>query len=79
MMTGILRQTRYTVRWLIARTGVIRSERGATAVEYGLMVALIAAVIIAAVVTLGNNTSDTFDCTADSLAARADNCAPAGE
>jgi pilus assembly protein Flp/PilA len=30
-----------------------REERGATAVEYGLLVALIAAVIIGVVVTLG--------------------------
>ena len=37
-----------------------RDERGATAVEYGLMVALIAVVIIAAVTTLGTNLSDKF-------------------
>ncbi|CAN7533571.1 Flp family type IVb pilin [Terrabacter sp. LjRoot27] len=37
------------------------SERGATAVEYGLMVALIAVVIIAAVTLLGGNLSNTFD------------------
>ena len=35
-------------------------ERGATAVEYGLMVALIAVVIIGAVTTLGNNTDAKF-------------------
>ena len=38
-----------------------RSERGATAVEYGLMVALIAIVIIAAVTLLGQNISTIFD------------------
>jgi pilus assembly protein Flp/PilA len=38
-----------------------RDERGATAVEYGLMVALIAVVIIAAVTLLGQNLSDIFD------------------
>ena len=32
-----------------------KDESGATAVEYGLMVALIAAVIIAVVTTLGTN------------------------
>jgi pilus assembly protein Flp/PilA len=37
-----------------------REEGGATAVEYALMVALIAAVIIAAVTTLGNNAKDKF-------------------
>ena len=39
----------------------IASERGATAVEYGLMVALIAIVIIAAVTLLGQNISGLFD------------------
>jgi pilus assembly protein Flp/PilA len=37
-----------------------RDDRGATAVEYGLMVALIAVVIIAAVTLLGNNLSTLF-------------------
>ena len=35
-------------------------EGGATAVEYALMVALIAAVIIVAVTTLGNNANSKF-------------------
>ncbi len=38
----------------------LRSEKGATAVEYGLMVALIAVVIIVAVRTLGTNLSGLF-------------------
>ena len=38
-----------------------RDERGATAVEYGLMVALIAIVIIAAVTLLGDNLSSLFN------------------
>lgn len=37
-----------------------REEGGATAVEYALMVALIAAVIIVAVTALGNNASTKF-------------------
>jgi len=37
-----------------------REEKGATAVEYGIMVALIAVVIIAAVTLLGGTLSDTF-------------------
>lgn len=37
-----------------------RDETGATAVEYGLMVALIAAVIIAAVTLLGTELRDIF-------------------
>jgi pilus assembly protein Flp/PilA len=44
-----------------------RSDRGATAVEYGLMVALIAVVIIGAVILLGDNLSDMFGGVADSV------------
>ena len=40
-----------------------RKDRGATAVEYGLMVGLIAVVIIAAVVLLGGTLEDVFDST----------------
>ena len=46
----------------------LRDEEGATAVEYGMMVALIAVVIIAAVALLGTNLSTTFDCVAKSIA-----------
>jgi pilus assembly protein Flp/PilA len=37
-----------------------KDDRGATAVEYGLMVGLIAAVIITVVVTLGGQIHDAF-------------------
>lgn len=40
-------------------------EGGATAVEYALMVALIAVVIIAAVAALGQNASTQFDTVGD--------------
>lgn len=46
-----------------------RSEQGATAVEYGLLVALIAVVIIAAVTLLGDNLSIMFDGVAGDVAA----------
>jgi pilus assembly protein Flp/PilA len=39
---------------------VAKKERGATAVEYGIMVALIAAVIITVVTTLGGNLTALF-------------------
>jgi pilus assembly protein Flp/PilA len=39
----------------------LKDEAGATAVEYGLMVALIAVVITAAVTTLGSNINDKFN------------------
>ena len=38
----------------------LHDEKGATAVEYGIMVALIAVVIIAAVTLLGGTMQDTF-------------------
>ena len=38
-----------------------RDDRGATAVEYGLMVALIAAVIVTAVTLIGTNLTSVFN------------------
>jgi pilus assembly protein Flp/PilA len=43
--------------WLTSR---VSSERGVTAVEYGIMVSLIAVVIIGAVTIIGNNLNDVF-------------------
>jgi len=40
--------------------GFFRDEEGATAVEYGIMVAAIAAVIVAIVLTLGGQVSTAF-------------------
>jgi pilus assembly protein Flp/PilA len=40
---------------------VRRDQKGATAVEYGIMVALIAVVIIVAVSLLGGNLTSTFN------------------
>lgn len=45
--------------WFSAHAGR-REERGATAVEYGLIVALIAVAIIAAVAFLGTELKDLF-------------------
>ena len=49
------------------RTRTLSREQGATAVEYGLMVALIAIVIIVAVALLGTNLSTLFNTTASSI------------
>ena len=38
-----------------------KDESGATAIEYGLLAALIAVVIIGAVATLGRTLDDTFE------------------
>ena len=46
----------------------LKDESGATAIEYGLIAALIAVAIIGAVTTVGTNTSDTFDAVAAGIA-----------
>ncbi|UUZ59717.1 Flp family type IVb pilin [Nocardioides sp. B-3] len=46
---------------------VRKDEEGATAVEYGLMVALIAVAIIAAVTLLGGNLTTLFESIAGKL------------
>jgi pilus assembly protein Flp/PilA len=53
------------IQWLQAR--VTNDERGATAVEYGMLVALIAAVVIGIVVTLGGQINTAFTTVSHSL------------
>jgi len=59
MTSIVLQSARSAATWFVARLS-IKNERGATAVEYAVMVALIAAVIILAVVFLGKTASSTF-------------------
>ena len=40
---------------------LFKNEEGATAIEYGLIAALIAVAVIAAMSSLGNNLSNTFN------------------
>ena len=47
---------------------LIKNEKGATAIEYGLIAALIAVAIIAAVGTVGTNLNTTFTKVATELA-----------
>ena len=49
------------------RPGARRDDHGATSVEYGLMVALIAVVIIAAVTLFGQNMVGLFNVPASAL------------
>jgi pilus assembly protein Flp/PilA len=42
-------------------TRFLKDESGATAIEYGLIAALIAAVLIAALTLIGSNLNLTFD------------------
>lgn len=48
-------------------TRFFRDESGATAIEYGLFAALIAAVIVGTVVTLGGQTNSGFEAVRDAL------------
>jgi pilus assembly protein Flp/PilA len=47
---------------------VTMDERGASAVEYGLLIAGIAALIVVVVYTFGGVLSDTYDATCNSVA-----------
>ncbi len=46
---------------------LLRDESGATAIEYGLIAALISVVIITAVTLVGTNLSNTFNTIASKL------------
>ncbi|WP_051366642.1 Flp family type IVb pilin [Hamadaea tsunoensis] len=50
-----------------ARALRAKKDQGATAVEYGLIVALIVVAIVVAVGTLGTNLSNKFDCVAQTV------------
>jgi len=68
-----LQMTQSAATWISLRLG-IRSERGATAVEYAVMVALIAAVIILAVIFLGRTASSSFSCTGNAISTQTGGC-----
>jgi pilus assembly protein Flp/PilA len=54
----------FLATWIRAHA---KDERGASLVEYALLVALIAIVCLAAITLLGGNASEKFDSTANSL------------
>ena len=58
-MVGILRMAKAATTYFTARMDL--SDRGATAVEYGMIVALIAAVIVVTVGLVGQDTLEGFD------------------
>jgi len=58
----------------IARSIRRRDQRGATAVEYSLLAALIAAVVLLAVLVLGSNSNDLYECTGSSMASQVTQC-----
>lgn len=47
----------------------LKNESGATAIEYGLIAALISVALIAGASTLGNSLSDTFNDISDKMEA----------
>ena len=57
-------QYQYLATWLQART---RTERGASLVEYALLVALIAVVCIGAITFLGNEAATNFSQVGNSI------------
>jgi len=52
---------------LLRQAVAVRKDDGATAVEYGLIVALIAAIIVATVATLGTQINTAFQTVVTSL------------
>lgn len=47
----------------------LNDKSGATAIEYGLIAALVSVAIIGAITTMGGNLTGTFTAVADALAA----------
>jgi pilus assembly protein Flp/PilA len=58
---------------------MFKNEEGATAIEYGLIAALIAVAAIAAMQSIGTNLGTTFNSVADNLAGEEAAAAPAAE
>jgi Flp pilus assembly pilin Flp len=52
----------------------LAAERGATSLEYAIVAAAIAAVIVLAVAFLGHATSSNFNCTGESYVTRDERC-----
>lgn len=52
---------------MLALSRLMRDDSGATAIEYGLIAALISVVIIAAITLVGTNLSATFQAVATAL------------
>lgn len=59
----------------LQRLNTRRSEEGASAVEYGLLVAAIAALIVLIVFSLGGIVKETFSDTCDGIKGKAANMA----
>ncbi len=60
----MITQFNFLKAWLLAQA---KTERGASLVEYALLVALIAVVVIGAITLLGRSASETFSDVSDEL------------
>lgn len=58
-MNSMKEAAQYAHAWLVSTLKT--NQRGATAVEYGIMVAAIAAVIIAVVIAIGDEVDTAFE------------------
>ena len=73
VMKPISTLMRATSTCLMARL-TLRDQRGATAVEYGIVAVFVAAVIVIAVVFLGSSTSHSLDCSGKLIALQVPQC-----
>ena len=55
------------IRLCAAHLGLLRDEKGATAIEYGMIAALIAVIIIGAITTIGTDLLAAFTSVANGL------------
>lgn len=64
------------MQWIKERIEVLAAmgDEGAAAVEYGLLVALIAVAIIVGVAALGGQLKATFTCVANSISTLTNSC-----
>ena len=60
--------TKATVTWLRSLL-TLASERGATAVEYGIVACFICAILVIAVFFLGQSTNHSLGCSGQTIAA----------
>lgn len=58
---------RSLIGFLAIRMRSVSSESGATAVEYGILIALIAAVLVTVIMTLGTELKDAFQTVIDNI------------
>ena len=55
---------------IIARLGLIRCERGATAVEYGLIIAMVVLAMITALTSVANKTTGMWNNVSNEVTSR---------